>query len=538
MGTAKAAGIVASWFGIQAGNRGAQFPVSVGALPEGNAVVFLQSGDKLAGVEQQSGPVVSVRTHPTNPNAKLLVISGNSDDEMLKAARAIALISSTLSGPSVTVAQETETPARKPYDAPAWVPLDRPIKFGELAKPEELRVQGWYPEVVRLNYRVSPDVFTWRSPGVPMTLKYRYTRLPDHKNSSLNVSLNNDFIHALPLDYPYKSPDDVNRLNLSGSDNVSKRTDYLPLPPYTVGGRDQLQLAYYFDILKHGECQNMPPDNLQAAIDPESTLDFSGFPHYVAMPNLAFFASVGFPFTRMADLSETAVVLPDRPNPEELSVYLTLMGRIGESTGLPVLRHTTMTAGDVEKTPDRDLLVIGSANSQPLMTKWADKLPVVQVNGERRVREPDATWMPTYRWEEKDVQSMPTPKGDLNLSAFGDITALMAFESPLQAKRSVVMVYADKPGDLTKVSSVLTDGERVGTLKGDLAVLQNKDVKHTKVSATYYLGSLSASDRVKWFLADHPTWMGALAILAVVFLSVLAYSPLSRLLKRRIKPAK
>ncbi|BCO25529.1 cyclic di-GMP-binding protein [Rhodoferax lithotrophicus] len=534
-GTVKAAGIVASWFGIQAGNRGAQFPVSLNTLPDGNAVVFAQGTEKILGVESPPGPTLSVINHPTNPLAKLLLVTGSNDEEILRSARALALISNTLSGSSLAITKETEATPRKPYDAPAWVPTDRPVRFGEIARPEELRAQGWYPETIRVNYRVSPDVFTWRTPGVPLNLKYRYTRLPEHKASSLNVSLNNDFIHALPLNYAYKNPDEINRLNLAGSDNVSKRSDLLFIPPYAVGGRDQLQLGYFFDILKHGECQNMPPDNLVGAIDPESTMDFSAFPHYVAMPNLAYFSNIGFPFTRLADLSETAVVMPDRPNSQELGIYLTLMGRMGEATGYPVLRHALTTAADIDKMADRDVLVIGSANSQPLLGKWADKLPLVQINGERHVREPDVTWKPTYRWEQQDNQFTPLPKGDLNLSNSGDLTTLMAFESPMKAERSVVLVHADRPTDLQKITDVLTNTERVNTIKGDLVVFNEKDISHTKVSATYYIGALPFMNKLQWLFADHPLWVGLLVALVCVLLAIAAYRPLRKLFHRTAK---
>jgi hypothetical protein len=534
-GTIKAAGIVASWFGIQAGNRGAQFPTSLSTLPEGNAVVFIQGGEKIAGVETVAGSTLSIATHPSNPLAKLLIVTGSNDAEMLRSAQAIALVSKALVGQSLVITKETDIAPRKPYDAPAWVPIDRPVRFGEIARPEELRTQGWYPEVIRLNYRVSPDVFTWRTAGVPLNLKYRFTRLPEHKASSLNVSLNNDFIHALPLNYAYKNPDEINKLNLTGSDNVSKRSDLLFIPPYAVGGRDQLQLGYFFDILKHGECQNMPPDNLQGAIDPESTLDFSAFPRYAALPNLAYFSNIGFPFTRMADLSETAVVMPDSPNPHELGVYLTLMGRMGEATGYPVLKHTTVTAADIDKVADHDLLVIGSANSQTLLSKWADKLPLVQINGERRVREPDATWMPTYRWEEKDVHSSTQSKGNLNLSGSGDLTTMMAFESPLKGARSVVLVHADKPADLQKVTDVLTNVERVGGIKGDLVVFNEKDLNHAKVSPTYYVGALPLLDKFQWFFSDHPLLVGLVVLLVCLFVAIMAYRPMRRLLIRRAK---
>lgn len=534
-GTLKAAGIVASWFGLQAGSRGAQFPVSLNALPDGNAVVFMQGNDKIDGVKGSAASTISIQPHPTNPQAKLLLVTGSNDEELARAARAIALFTPTLAGQLVTVTKETETAPRKPYDAPAWVPTDRPVRFGELARLDELRVQGYFPEVVRLNYRVSPDLFTWRSPGAPLKLKYRATRLPLHKNSSLNISLNSNFIQSLALNEPYKKTNELDRPKLTGVENIALREESLFIPPYAVGGRDQLQLSYYFDIVKEGECKSMPPDNLQAAIDPESTLDFSGFPHYVALPNLAYFSDIGFPFTRMADLSETAVVLPDSPNADELGMYLMLMGRMGEATAYPALRHAVVSVADVEKVSARDLIVIGSAKSQSLMTKWADRLPMVQINGDRRVREADATWRATYRWAQQDVQATPLPKGSLNLTGTGNLATVMAFESPLQAARSVVFLYADKAADLRKISDALIDPERVSSIQGDFAVVDDKSVNHVKVSETYYVGSLPSLSKLRWFFSDQPLLLGLIGILVCILLAVIVYRPLRGIVARRVK---
>ncbi len=530
-GALKAAGVVASWFGMQAGVRGAQFPVLINSLPEGNAVVFLQGGKTLEGFRGASTSTISIQPHPVNPQAKLLLISGGNDEDLARAARAIALFTSTLAGPSVTVSKETPTAARKPYDAPAWVPVDRPVRFGELARLEELRTQGYFPEVIRLNYRVSPDLFTWRTPGVPVKLKYRAIRLPFQKSSSLNIGINSNFIRALAINEPYKSGGEGEYIK----DKTSLREELVSLPPYGVTGRDQLQFSYYFDFLKEGHCRNMPPENLQGAIDPESTLDFSEFPHYVAMPNLAYFSNIGFPFTRIADLAETAVVLPDSPNADEVALYLTLMGRMGEATAYPALRHALIGTSDVDKMASRDLLVIGSARSQNLMSKWADRLPMVQNSGDRFVREADAVWRPVYRWEQQDVQEPLQPKGGLTLTGIGNLATMMAFESPLEPARSVVFFYADKAGDLRKISDVLTDPDRVPLIRGDFAVVDDKTVNHTKVSRTYYLGSLPWLSKVRWFFSDQPLLLALLCGLICLVVSAIVYRKLGPVNAKRLK---
>ena len=90
----EAAGTLSSWFGALAGFRGAFFPASVGQLPPtGNAVVLVQGSGAVPGVSlpQGSGPTVTMMAHPSDPTAKLLVISGRDAQELKRAAAAVAV---------------------------------------------------------------------------------------------------------------------------------------------------------------------------------------------------------------------------------------------------------------------------------------------------------------------------------------------------------------------------------------------------------------------------------------------------------------
>jgi cellulose synthase operon protein B len=534
LGTLKAAGIVASWFGIQAGNRGAQFPAFLNEIPPTNAIVFLNNKDEAAGFKGVPGAVVSVQVNPNNPNARLLLINGSTDAELLRAAKAVALVHTSLSGKDAAVVSDTEMAPRQPYDAPAWVRTDRQVSFGELAKLEDLRVKGFIPDAIRINYRLPPDLFTWRTSGVPMQLKYRATRLPGHKNSNLKVSLNNNFIDAMALNEPLQS-DALNAKKQSGNSSVWETS--LFLPPYALSMRDQLQLGYSFDILKDGECPEPAPDNIVAAIDAESTLDFSVFPKYAALPNLAFFSQLGFPFTRYADLAETAVVISERPSADEISVYLSVLGRMGEATGLPSLRHSLLTASEVGKSPDKDFIVIGTAQNQRLFADWANALPMYVENGIRRLREPDVSWRPSYRWEQKDTNIGNVPRGSVSLSGTGSLATIMAFESPLKPTRSVVFLYADKPSDFKRITNVLTDPDVIGSVQGDFVIAGDKSVTHTTVSPTYYLGSLPWQSKLKWFLADNPILVAFLALILALLSAVIIYRPLKFLGAKVFKKA-
>jgi cellulose synthase operon protein B len=521
LGTLKAAGTISSWFSIHAGARGAQFPVYLNELPPTNAVVFLNGNEDVAGYKGVAGASVVLQQHPNNPNAQVLLVNGSNEAEILRAARTIALMQHTLTGRSVAVPNDIEPAARKPYDAPMWIRTDRAMRFGELAKLEELRIKGLNPDVIRVNYRLPPDIFTWRTQGAPMQLKYRATRLPTHKYSNLSVGVNNNFIDSIALNERANSPSPL-PISLTSKNSIEEAS--LFLPPYAMASRDQLQFAFTFDVVKQGEC--LPPDNLVAAIDAESTIDFSIFPKFAALPNLAFFAQSGFPYTRLADLSETSIVMPDRPVAEEISLYLSVMGRLAESTGYPAIRHTVTTAAEISKVADKDLIIIGSAQNQKLFADWANNLPMYVEAGVRRVREPNVTWRPTYRWEQKDVDETNKPKGGVSLSGANGLVTMMGFESPLKPTRSVVFLYADQPAEFKKMNDLLTDSERLASIQGDFVVVNEKTVQNTRASDTYYVGHIPWYNKFRWFLADNPILVAFVALFLTLLGSAVIYRPM------------
>jgi hypothetical protein len=111
----------------------------------------------------------------------------------------------------------------------------------------------------------------------------------------------------------------------------------------------------------------------------------------------------------------------------------------------------------------------------------------------------------------------------------------MAFESPLQPTRSVVVLFADKATDLRKISDALIDPERSLAIRGDFAVIDDKLIDHAKVSPTYYLGSLPALSKLNWFLSDQPWLLSLLGVVLSVVAAAAAYRPLKRLLSNRNK---
>ncbi|WP_204303525.1 cellulose biosynthesis cyclic di-GMP-binding regulatory protein BcsB, partial [Stenotrophomonas maltophilia] len=64
------------------------------------------------------------------------------------------------------------------------------------------------------------------------------------------------------------------------------------------------------------------------------------------------FANAGFPFSRLADLSQTLVLVNQKPQPAQVSALLNALGVIGAQTGYPALAFTL--SDDWSQAKDRD----------------------------------------------------------------------------------------------------------------------------------------------------------------------------------------
>lgn len=464
-GVLQPAGIVSSWFGALAGYRGAVFPArSDQPPPSGNAVVVATERNPPAGLAlpQVSGPTVAVVDNPNDPDGKLLLVLGRDEAELAQAASALAL-GTPLSGPLAVIGELEHVEPRVPYDAPNWLPSDRPVRMGELVqRAGELSVRGYHPDLIRIGLQLPPDLFVWGRDGIPVDLRYRYTLPEGADRSSLNISVNDVFVTTLRLDGKARARSLVDRVgNAFRTPGVMPIRQKLLLPTGAFSPNSQLRFHFFFDRPQAAECKNTFPD-VSAAIDGDSTIDLSGFHHYMAMPDLAAFGNAGFPFTRMADLSETALVLPGDPTLADAGNVLTLLGLMGASTGYPALHTRIIGPGQVDAHADRDLLVLGSPRSQPLFASWREHMPVGDDGQRRRLRLTD--WLvnrvPQFLSPDARRTDLPTTAEVTVALDAGDVV-LMGFESPLRSQRSVVAVMAEDPSRVDGLFEAWMDPDRL-----------------------------------------------------------------------------
>jgi hypothetical protein len=532
----RSAGVAASWFGMLADYRSARFPVSIDALPSQHGLVFATNGSRPAqlSLPEVQVPTLSIIDSPANASIKLLVFQGKDEAQLRQAVEGLVLGNAVLTGNNASVATVTYS-RRAAYDAPRWVRTDRPVRLSELVDgPYQLQAQGVAPAPLNVHLRLPPDLFTWNKAGVPVDLHYRYTAPAERDNSVLTVSINNQLLRSYRL-LPETEGGGGGRLLVPLlQDDGSRQSRDLVIPAFELASDNQMQFLFSMDFHREAMCKGVFIDNTREAIDPDSTIDISGFPHYAALPNLALFANAGFPFTRYADLAETAIVLPDSTDKSALEEMFFLLGRMGRQTGAAALAYRLIDTQEALKAEDVDLLVVSGASSNELLEHWGKGLALVFAKLGRDYRPLDRA---------PALVTGPTPPGarddsaapNVVVRADGSLGAFMGFESRVSGGRSVVAIVGTDAAAAGSLVGALDDDSKVPLIRGELAIVRNGDVQSFQGSSLYYVGSLSWWQWLWFHFSRHALLLTLVSLAAAVVAALFLYGLLQRLVTKRLE---
>jgi cellulose synthase operon protein B len=542
LGLLKASGSIAGWLGVMASYRGHRFPVLDNQLPSRHGVVLATNDNRpvfLKELPPVDAPTLLMVSNPEVTGGKLLLVLGKDDAQVQIAADTLVLGKASLSGQRIQVKALDYPPLRKAYDAPRWVNSEQPVKLGDLAtNPTDLQVSGSVlNHSVSLQARLAPDLYTWSTRGIPLKLMYRYTPNGVSEHGAMGVSVNDVFIRSFPL-----SPSDVTPSSTASllmpllGEGQNRAKAELNVPAFYPGD-NRLKVTFQIPQPDMGKCSSIQPTQLSAAIDADSHLDLTGYRHHITMPNLAVFGSSGFPFSKFADLSQTAVVMPPQPTLTEAEAYLTALGRLGASTGYPGTRFKLLPSTEMAQAKGLDVLLISEGDRDGSLAQWGQQLPALLEAGKRSVQplsNPLTQWVKFFRFD--DVEPIDPPSGGFTtLQGDGPLAAVVGLKSPLGDGRSMVALTATGAGAMQMLSQRLGDVGQSYAFRGDLALMRSADqIENFRVHAPYYLGNLPWWQHLWFVLQGQPALVALVGIVMGLMLTFLVYGALRAMAARRL----
>jgi cellulose synthase (UDP-forming) len=525
----QAAGVVSSYFGMISENRPVRFPVHIGQIPAGNAIVVadgsgnLPQGLNLAGV---SAPTVAMRTNPNDPYSKVLVIAGATADQALIAAQAVALHSDMLSGADTAIDNFKLQDRRQPDDAPRWARTDQFIALSDYATADQLQGDGSTP--LKVDFRVPPDIFYTERPNAKLVLAYRYNSIPIGPISSLQVRINNAFLGSVPLVPAHEASHEMKAEVPVPVEN---------LRPFS----NSLSFDFTFQALKKDGCEDTTPINMQGAILKDTYLDLRGYPHYAPLPNLETFANAGFPFTRLADLAETTVVLPAAPTEQEIETFVTLMGHFSRQTGFPALRVTVAGADALQNGSHMDFLIIGTGDDQPAFDKLNNQLPVALHSGSIQARDTQGFFAPVLHkawW--KLGSDAPSESG--NLTAGGTPDAIIeGIKSPYDSgnDRSIVAIHLKDAVSFEPFIATFLKVQQSSEVGQSVSVLHGTHFQSFRIGAdVYHVGVLPWWRQTAMWFSEYPYAVSIAMFILALLLAVWVRSWLRAKARARLRMTK
>ncbi|CAO98437.1 cellulose biosynthesis cyclic di-GMP-binding regulatory protein BcsB [Erwinia tasmaniensis] len=538
-GTVSAAAILASWMGIQADYRGVSFPVIRGQLPEQNGVIFAHPGEKIGALTlpDGEGPSLQLIDNPNNPAYKLLLVMGK-DDDALRQATWRLLQPLEQDAPRLAVARQ-EIPLRKPYDAPRWIDTDRPVRLSELLrKDQDLTTTGIWHDALRVNFRAAPDLFLWDGDSVPVLLNYRFPSESwiDEDNSLLNVTLNGTFLRNLTVNKVGLLESIWHRL---GGD--ARQEQYtLRLDPYLIYGDNQMQL--YFDIKpkNNAPCSVLANNNIKSRIEGDSFIDLSHTRHFTLLPNLAYFVGASFPFSRLADYSQTVLMLPEKPSNGEISTLLDMAGRSGNATGVALFHNSVMfgippDGTQRERLGNSDILAVSTLEQSVFNQQILADSPYEFNHHTLGVKVPD-TLNRLRGWLDGDWYRQ-TLDADRYLSSNEEWRGFISYRSPWNPGRVVVMAVATNDDQLSRLHNDMTSRKINAGIRGDTAIITDENaIRSFRVGAQFPSGEMPWYLRVVWYANQHAVLLSLLALFCSTLVGLSVWVLLERHARHRLHP--
>jgi len=555
-GHLKAASLAAAGIALRYEYRAPELILSQTLRPGMDNIVITTRKDLPALVPGEpagsDGPVIAVRHLPEkksapgpgqpdvveNPHRALVVVSAKDEAELETACRAFASLSYPLPDSPSTRVAALKLPEVDEHMLQKGLLPGKSYTLASLGK-RTTEFRNISPPPLDIELRFPSDLYLSPNTFASVILHMAYGAAM-RSDSVLNIKLNGKFMSGVRLDNP------------KGDYFKGYRVD-IPLSSFKQG-MNRLSFEAELTPLHTDKCTLIQTENLRLTIFDDSTVTLPEVPHWIKMPQLDLFFQDAFPLGRWPDLRESAVVLTEK-NLAAANAALNVVAISSQKIGLPPFGLSWLMSYEPEKTR-KDLLVAGVLPSLP--TSVIEKAPIAGIDPLRlsfpqMLRPQPQRAAPIDFWSQaaatppqmprnlSDVNATSPVRADLSGTLGPGRIALMQFQHPDAAERTVIILTAGIAEDLLAGSKMLWDPIVQGGCHGDLFVV-NLDKPEPETLAhligpSYYLGNPGRIPAVQNFINSHPVLSLAALLVILLVLCGLILKLLKRRRQQRLNPS-
>lgn len=299
--------------------------------------------------------------HPTFKERAVVVVTGNTPDGVLQAAKYLTSkpFEGGLKGQAVVVPENWNPSAGESSRVTRFIEnQSRSLK--DLGYGEEA-VEKIYAPPITYQVPVLADYLNSNA-NLWLDLSYSYGRkggdLINPKFSSLEIRLNDMPIANVPL------------LESENGESMAKAS--IPLPKDLIKPSNTLVAQYHLLPDKFGWCKDDYQDKAWGKVHDNTNFRVEGSPASL-LPNAGVLNYTGFPYSRDANYKNTHFILPAKPGDGALQTFLGITSRLGRATFTDTDLRFTLSLGDNIPYKTKDLIVVQDLR-QPLSLPPGGKL--------------------------------------------------------------------------------------------------------------------------------------------------------------------
>ena len=449
----------------------------------------------------------------TDPTHFLLVVSGETADQVSRAAGSLAIMNAPVLGASIARVNRTFIGQDAFFHRSNYLRPDHQYQFSDLGFRTKT-ASGSTPTRQSLDFTLPSDLYATELANVTLAFNFAYGANL-RSDSVVNIYLNGEFNQAIRLDNP----------------NGAVLRDYklyIPLRDFRNGPNNLTFESALLAVNTSGRdnCQPSEANNLLFTLSDTSRLILPSAQNYAAQPNLDLFARAGFPYTNESLGLNTAVRVAGG-DAETISAAYTLMAKLAQIADRAFPAADVAFAGSEAK---RHVILIGAVSNigsdllknapldfshrlslpYPTQSTASDDGPVAQTFLSRLES--------LYRRDQGPPDNERPANWVVGQARFGDAGVVQAFESPWASKRTMTVFTASAPEVLLHRVRELVDPAEWTQLAGDVSMLSEgqNTIFTERAGRIFHIGHLSQINLARYYLSAYPYfWIGSLLCLGL-----------------------